>query len=113
MTDKYIFNLIKFQNIINDKEQFTKKDLINDIINSFENIDHNNYDPFKLMSSLVFNFNIYPSLIKYFDYTASTILYNTAINYGDDEKSEKLLNLKDHIEELWSDIITVSDNDLP
>ena len=27
------------------------------------------------MSSLVFNFNVYPSL-KYFDYTASTILYN-------------------------------------
>ena len=83
----YIFNLSKFQNIINDKEQFTKKDLINDIINSFENIDHNNYDPFKLMSSLVFNFNVYPSLIKYFDYTASTILYNMAIVY-DDERSQ-------------------------
>ena len=42
MSNMYIFNLSKFQNIINDKEQFTKKDLINDIINSFENIDHNN-----------------------------------------------------------------------
>ena len=109
----YIFNLSKFQNIINDKYEFTKKDLINDIINSFENIDHNNYDPFKLMSSLVFNFNVYPSLIKYFDFTASTILYNMAINYDDDEKSEKLLNLRNHIEKLWSDIITISDNDFP
>ena len=112
MSNMYIFNLSKFQNIINDKEQFTKKDLINDIINSFENIDHNNYDPFKLMSSLVFNFNVYPSLIKYFDYTASTILYNMAIVY-DDERSQKLTNLRNHIEKLWSDIITVSENDLP
>ena len=113
MTDMYIFNLSKFQSLINDKEKFTKKDLIHDIIYSFDNIDHNNFNPFILMSSLVFNFNVYPSLVKYFDFTASTILYNTAINYGDDEKSEKLLNLKNHIKELWSDIITISDNDLP
>ena len=113
MSNMYIFNLMKFQNLINNKEQFTKKDLIHDIIHSFDNIDHNNFNPFILMSSLVFNFNVYPSLVKYFDYTASTILYNMAINYGDDEKSEKLTNLKDQIEELWSDIITISDNDLP
>ena len=113
MSNMYIFNLSKFQSLINDKEKFTKKDLIHDIIYSFDNIDHNNFNPFILMSSLVFNFNVYPSLVKYFDFTASTILYNFAINSGDDEKSEKLLNLKDHIEELWSDIITISDNDFP
>ena len=38
MSDKYIFNLEKFQTLINNKDDFTKKDLLEDVGLSLNNI---------------------------------------------------------------------------
>jgi hypothetical protein len=112
MSDKYIFNLEKFQTLINNKDDFTKKDLVEDVLSSFglNKIDIINGE---LISSLVFNMEKYPSLKDYFDYVASTLLYNIVINSNKEGFLDNRVKLEKHIKKLWMNIVNVSNNDLP
>lgn len=112
MSNKYIFDLERFNNLINSKNDFTKKDLIEDVLLSFglNKIDNINGE---LISCLVFNMEKYPSLKDYFDYVASTLLYNFIINSNNQEFLDSKIKLEKHIKKLWINITNVSDNDLP
>lgn len=112
MSDKYIFDLERFNNLINSKNDFTKKDLVEDVLLSFglNKIDNINGE---LISCIVFNMEKYPSLKNYFDYVASTLLYNFIINSDREEFLDNKVKLEKHLKKLWINITNVSDNDLP
>ena len=112
MTEIYIFNLAKFRRLIDTREEFTKKDLIDIIISSFQNIHDDNMITYDLISSLIYYIDVYPSLKNYFDYTASTLMYNLLFN-DNNHNDDNILILKNHIEYLWIKICSVSDNILP
>ena len=112
MSDKYIFNLQKFQTLINNKDDFTKKDLVEDVLSSFGLNKTDNING-ELLDSLVFNMEKYPSLKDYFDYVASTLLYNFVINSNKEEFLDSKVKLEKHIKKLWINITNISDNNLP
>ena len=112
MTDKYIFDLEMFNNLINSKNDFTKKDLIEDMLSSF-GLNKTDTINGELLNSLVFNMEKYPSLKDYFDYVASTLLYNFVLNSNKEEFLDNKIKLEKHIKKLWINITNVSDNNLP
>ena len=114
MSDKYIFNLEKFQTLINSKNDFTKKDLVEDVLSSFGLNKTDNIDG-ELLNSLIFNMEKYPSLKDYFDYVASTLLYyNIVINSNKEEFLDNKVKLEKHTKKLWIKITkNISDNNLP
>ena len=112
MTEKYIFDLEKFNGLINSKNNFTKKDLIEDMLTSF-GLDKTDSINGELLNSLVINMEKYPSLKDYFDYVASTLLYNFVLNSNRQEFLNNKVKLENHIKKLWINITNVSNNDLP
>ena len=112
MSDKYIFNLEKFQTLINNKDDFTKIDLVEDVLSSF-GLDKTDNINGELISCLVFNMEKYPSLKDYFDYVASTLLYNFVLNSNKEEFLDSRVKLEKHAKKLWIKITNVSDNNLP
>lgn len=112
MSDKYIFDLERFNNLINSKNDFTKKDLIEDMLSSF-GLNKTDTINGELLNSLVFNMEKYPSLKDYFDYVASTLLYNFVLNSNKEEFLDNKIKLEKHIKKLWINITNVSDNNLP